>query len=193
MSTITASEPLIAADDLAPPPTLLQLFIGFGTIGLYGFGGVLPWARWMLVEKQRWLAPAEFIDLLSLCQFLPGANIVNLSTCVGVRFHGFRGALVCFIGLMAAPVAIVLLLVMLYDAYGHLPAIESAFKGVSSAAAGLILGMAIKIGWPYRKNLRVMVFAATAIVAVVFFKIPLIWVLAALLPTSMLAAWVSRS
>jgi chromate transporter len=193
MSTITASSPLAATEDLAPPPTLMQLFIGFGTIGLYGFGGVLPWARWMLVEKQRWLSSAEFVDLLSLCQFLPGANIVNLSTCVGVRFHGFRGALVCFVGLMAAPVVIVLFLVMLYDAYGHLPAIESAFRGVSSAAAGLIVGMGIKIGWPYRRNPRVMAFAATAFIVVVFLKVPLVWVLATLLPASMLAAWMTRS
>jgi chromate transporter len=143
----------------------------------------------MLVEKRGWVSPAEFIDLLSLCQFLPGANIVNLSTCVGVRYHGFKGAVVCFLGLMLMPMIIALGLVMLYDAYGHLPAIESAFRGVSSAAAGLIVGMAVKIGWPYRRNPRVMAFAVTAVVAVVILKIPLVWVLAALIPTSILVAW----
>lgn len=190
MSTITASD-APSESLLAPPPTLLELFIGFGTIGLYGFGGVLPWARWMMVDKRRWITSAEFVDLLSLCQFLPGANIVNVSTCVGVRFHGFKGAAVCFVGLMAAPVVIVLLLVMLYDAYGHLPAIESAFRGVSSAAAGLIVGMAIKIGIPYHTNIRVMGFAALAFIAVVFFKVPLIWVLAIVLPASIFVAWVT--
>lgn len=192
MTTITASEPL-TGDDTAPPPTVLELLISFGTIGLYGFGGVMPWARWMLVEKKRWITPQEFVDMLSLCQFLPGANIVNLATCVGSHFHGFRGALASFLGLMVAPICIVLGLVILYDAYGHLPAIESGFRGVSSAAAGLILGMGIKIGLPYRKNIRVMAFAATAIVAVVIFKVPLIWVLAFLLPASMLAAWRMRA
>jgi chromate transporter len=191
MTTITAADP--APDSvLAPPPTLLELFIGFGTIGLYGFGGVLPWARWMMVDKRRWLTSAEFVDLLSLCQFLPGANIVNVSTCVGVRFHGLKGAVVCFVGLMAAPIVIVLLLVMLYDAYGHLPAIESAFRGVSAAAAGLIVGMAIKIGLPYRTNIRVMGFAAAALIAVVFLKIPLIWVLATVMPASIITAWVTQ-
>src|SRR5262245_23274075 len=44
----------------ADPPTPLRvtardLFTGFLTIGLQGFGGVLPWARRMIVEERHWL------------------------------------------------------------------------------------------------------------------------------------------
>jgi len=75
----------------ADPPTIGALFAGFFSIGICGFGGVLPWARRMIVEQRRWLTAAEFTDLLALCQFLPGPNIINLSVALGSRFRGPRG------------------------------------------------------------------------------------------------------
>jgi len=44
---------------LAPPKvvTLTDLFTAFLKVGMSGFGGVLPFARRMLVEEQRWLTP----------------------------------------------------------------------------------------------------------------------------------------
>src|SRR3954449_7965477 len=40
-------------------PTLGALFAGFFSIGMSGFGGVLPWARRMLVEQRGWLTGPE--------------------------------------------------------------------------------------------------------------------------------------
>jgi chromate transporter len=60
-----------------PPPSLATRFTGFFTIGLCGISGVLPWARRMIVEQRRWMTAAEFTELLGLCQFLPGGNIIN--------------------------------------------------------------------------------------------------------------------
>jgi len=42
----------------------------------------------MLVEERRWLSDEEFSEALSLCQVLPGPNIVNMAVCVGTRFAG---------------------------------------------------------------------------------------------------------
>ncbi|OYV41949.1 MAG: chromate transporter, partial [Acidocella sp. 20-57-95] len=57
------------------PPILdnKTLFIGFFKIGIMGFGGVLAIARRVMVEQWHWLTAAEFNDLFSLCQFMPGA------------------------------------------------------------------------------------------------------------------------
>jgi chromate transporter len=72
-------------------PTTGALFRGFLALGLMGFGGVLPLARRMLVEERRWLSGAEFADLLGLCQFLPGGNVINLrspSACASAARRG---------------------------------------------------------------------------------------------------------
>src|SRR3978361_1902173 len=91
-----------------PAPTLFDLFAGFFLVGVFGFGGVLPWARRMIVEQRKWLTATEFTEMLGLCGFLPGGNIMNVTIALGSRFHGIPGALSCFLGLMTAPVAIVI-------------------------------------------------------------------------------------
>ena len=68
---------------LSRPPGLAELFMGFLLIGVCGFGGVLPWARRMIVEQRRWMTGAEFTDMLGLCQFLPGGNIMNVTIALG--------------------------------------------------------------------------------------------------------------
>jgi len=63
----------------APQVMTGALFLGFLKIGVSGFGGVMPFAHRMLVERERWLTEQQFTEALSLSQFLPGPNIVNIS------------------------------------------------------------------------------------------------------------------
>ncbi|HHK8153405.1 TPA: chromate transporter, partial [Serratia marcescens] len=86
MSDINTLKPHPAA-----APGNAALFLGFLWLGLIGFGGVLPMARSMLVERRRWLNAEQFTELLGLCQFLPGGNVINLSVAVGMEFRGLRG------------------------------------------------------------------------------------------------------
>src|SRR4051794_27919677 len=88
-------------------PSCAELFTGFLGVGLQGFGGVMPFARRMLVEQQRWLGEREFIEVLSLSQFLPGPNIINVAVIVGRRFRGVAGAASAAFGLMLMPFLIV--------------------------------------------------------------------------------------
>src|SRR3954451_21033790 len=113
--------------DTRAPPSLAALFLGFFVVGLCGFGGVLPWARRLVVEQRRWMTAAEFTDMLGLCQFLPGGNIMNVTIALGARFHGVRGAAAAFLGLMTAPVAIVIGLGAIYNEYAELPAVRRGF------------------------------------------------------------------
>lgn len=154
-------------------PGPAALFRGFAYVGLCGFGGVLPWARRMLVETERWLTAEEFNILLGLCQFLPGPNVVNLAVAVGVRFCGWRGALAGALGLMIAPVLIVLLLGLLYVAYGELPAVQSMLHGVTLVGAGLIIATGIRMGMNLKQRAIYLPFVAAAFVALVILHWPL--------------------
>src|ERR1700710_1348495 len=91
---------------VAPSPGVGALFVGFLGIGVIGFGGVMPWARRMVVEQRRWLGAGEFTDLLALCQFLPGPNIVNMAVAIGARYRGAAGSVAAVAGLLAAPMVI---------------------------------------------------------------------------------------
>jgi chromate transporter len=125
--------------------TLPELFRGFSQIALSGFGGVLPWARRIIVEERAWISSEEFTSLLGLCQFLPGPNIVNLAICIGARFHGIRGAVVAFVGLMIPPFIIIIALGVLYERYGDIPMVNAMLRGISAVASGLILSTGLKM------------------------------------------------
>lgn len=80
-----------ASEAALPVPGPRALFLAFLAVGLSGFGGVLPFARRELVEKQAWLTAEGFNETLALCQSLPGPNIINMSIAVGSRFAGAGG------------------------------------------------------------------------------------------------------
>jgi chromate transporter len=169
-------------------PGVTELFVRFTQVGASGFGGVMPWARRMLVEERHWLTDEEFSEMLSLCQVLPGPNIVNMAVCVGTRFRGARGALAAFFGLLSAPFAIILVLGALFTQYGELPAISAAFRGISAAAAGLIVAMGLKMAASRRLRSPMAAFALAAFVGVALARFPLGAFLLIAAPASVAAA-----
>jgi chromate transporter len=170
-------------------PTIGSLFNGFLLLGLTGFGGVLPLARHMIVEKRRWLTGAEFSEILSLCQFLPGGNIMNLTIALGARFHGAAGAITAFAGLMAAPFATVILLGLVYDRYGDLPAVQHTFHGLAAAASALVLANALRIAAPLRTRPAGIAVAVATFIAIAVLRLPLPPVLPAMAAVSTLLIW----
>ena len=173
-------------------PTLRSLFGGFFIVGIQGFGGVLPWARRMLVEDRHWLDDRGFTELLGLGQILPGPNIVNVSVVVGARFHGAIGALVAVAGLMAAPLGIVLALAILYDHYGQLPALQHALAGISAVAAGLVLAIGIKLAQQLERSYWCYAVGLVTFLAVAWWRIPLLAILLVLAPIGIALAYRSR-
>jgi chromate transporter len=171
------------------PPSLTSLFVNFLIVGLVGFGGVMPWARRMIVEQRRWLTATEFTDMLGLCQFLPGGNIMNLTIAFGARFHGIPGSLVCFVGLMAAPVTGVILLGAIYDRFSELPWVRHGFAGLAAGAAALVLANALKIASPLRTRPLGIGVAVVSFAAIALLRLPLLVALPVLVVLSTLVQW----
>lgn len=170
------------------PPSLRALFTGFLSVGISGFGGVLPWARRMVVDQRQWMTGPEFTDLLGLCQFLPGPNIINVCIALGARFHGPVGSLTAFTGLMAAPMTVVLSLGVIYSRYGDLPVVQRTFAALAAAASALLIATALKIAAPLRtRPIGIAVMLAT-IAAIAHFRWPLPLVLLVAAPVSILLA-----
>lgn len=173
-------------------PSLGALFRGFLSLGLTGFGGVLPLAHRMVVEERRWLTSAEFTDLLSLCQFLPGGNIINLSVAIGRRFHGLSGAVVTLAGLLAAPSVIVVLLGTVYDRFADDPLVRHAFAGLAAAAAGLLIGLSAKLLLPLWREPISAGLAVACFLAIAVLRLPLLPSMIVLAPLSIFARHWSR-
>src|SRR5690349_1134588 len=127
------------------PASLRELFLVFTQLALQGFGGVLAVSEHVLVERKRWLTPAEYLDVFALCQVLPGPNVCNLALIVGDRFFGWRGGAVALAGLVAVPLAIVLALAVVYARFAHLPPIAGGLRAMGAVTAGLIIGTGLKL------------------------------------------------
>lgn len=179
----------------APPQPLrlsaFALFTAFFRAGLMGFGGVLPMIRRVIIEERRWLSSAEFNELISLCQFLPGANVANLAVIFGARVCGPLGSGAALLGLLGAPVIIVLAMAGLYARYGALAPVRHLVTGLSAGAAGLILATAIKIAQPLRRSYWALTVAAWSFAALGLLRLPFLPSLCVLLPISLFIA--SRS
>lgn len=170
-----------------------ELFLGFAGIAVSGFGGVMPFARRMMVERRRWLTAAEFTDLVSLGQILPGPNIVNVSICVGWRFAGWPGIAAALAGLVFVPFWIVVGFGVLHAAYGEIPRVQGAFAGIAAAGAGLVIATGLKMARPMIGDVRALLFIALGFVAIAIMRWPLVPVVLALASLSILAAAWTRS
>jgi chromate transporter len=176
------------APEHAPAPTTREIFMGFLGLGLISFGGALPLARRTIVEQRRWLTGAEFTDLLGLCQFLPGGNVINFSVALGMRFRGLRGALAGILGLIAGPSLVVIGLGVLYERTQNDPHIQHLFAGLAAAAAGLLVAMAFKVLLPLRHDPRAATIVALGFVSIALLRFPLLPTMLVLTPLSIYIA-----
>jgi chromate transporter len=174
----------------ASPAALFRVFSG---MALQGFGGVLPVAQRVLVDQQRWMTPAQFLETLSVSQVLPGPNVVNLSLIVGDRFFGWRGAAAALAGMLAAPLLIVLTLAALHARFAEWPAVAGALRGMGAVSAGLVLASGLKLMPPLRRSPMglgtALVGVAATTLVVGLWRVPLVWAVLGLGGVGMAWAW----
>lgn len=183
--TIMSATPLLAEPELAPPPTARTLFFEFARMGLSGFGGVLPFVRRSVVERNRWLNDRDFVEILSLGQVLPGPNVINLALMLGLRFAGLRGALAAFSGLVFVPMVVVLCAMGLYLRYQDVPQVRQMLAGMTAVAAGLVLSTGVKLAQSQPRSVRALMVGAAAFLAIGWLRWPLLPVMAVLVPVAL--------
>ena len=92
--------------------TVMEPFLLFLRLGLTSFGGPiahLGYFRQEFVERRKWLTEAAFVDLVALCQFLPGPTSSQVAYSIGMTRGGIPGAIAAW-GAFTLPSAIIMLL-----------------------------------------------------------------------------------
>ena len=177
-------------------PSLASLFISFARIAMMSVGGGLAaWTRREVVQKRGWLDDKQFLSGYALSQLVPGATNVNLAVFIGTQLRGAAGAVACFCGLTALPVAIVLLLGTLYlHSQGNIGGawVSTALGGMGAAAIGLNLGTGVRLGRSNITGLIPIVITAVVALSIGVLGFSLVHVLLVMMPVSLLAAWLTR-
>ncbi|MDA0237011.1 MAG: chromate transporter [Proteobacteria bacterium] len=161
------------------PRTLFELFYIFSLITLQGFGGVVSIMQRHLVEQRRWFSQAEFLEMFSLSQVLPGPNVCNLALMIGDRFFGRKGALVALSGMIVLPMFVILTLAGSYDQISAGSHVAGAIKGMSVVVVGMTLGTALRLLSGIQTNV-VGRLIPTLVVLLVFYlvgylRVPIFW------------------
>ncbi len=176
--------PSAATQGLHKPSSPRDLFVSFSLLALQGFGGVLAIVQRELVERKQWLTREEFLEDWAVAQILPGPNVVNLALMIGSRHFGMRGAMAALLGLFAAPLCLLLLVVLAYHGVADRPMAQGALRGMGAVAAGLIAATGIKLVAALHNNpmghLACGLFAGLTFLAVGLLRLPLLWVLLSL-------------
>lgn len=135
---------------------LVEVFTSFFKIGLFTFGGgyaMIPIIERDIVDKKRWMAREEFIEMLALVQSVPGPISINTSIYVGYKVIGWAGAIAAILGIIIPSFVIILLIAIVFTDISSNPVIERVFKGIRPAVVALIaapivrMAKAIGITW----------------------------------------------
>lgn len=80
---------------------MIDVFLVFLRLGLTSFGGPIAHLAFFhdeFVVKRKWLHSEDYVDLVALCQFLPGPASSQVGMGIGMRRAGLWGAVLAWIG-----------------------------------------------------------------------------------------------
>ena len=179
-------------EQAVPLAALFTAFLAVSLCGIGGGGGIV-WARRVAVEKRRWLTDSEFADIVSLCQFMPGPNIVGIAVCVGTKMRGTIGTIAAVSGFLVIPWVIGLSVGLLFLEYAHLTVLRNILGGIAATAAGLLIATGIRLLLPHRRRPAALMFAVLALGLSTCAKLPLLAVLFGLVPLSIAVAGIEKA
>ncbi|MEE3362195.1 MAG: chromate transporter [Anaerovoracaceae bacterium] len=153
---------------------LLKLFVIFFRIGLFTIGGgmaMIPVVEDIAVNKYKWYTEEEVIDVIAVCQALPGVIAINMATYIGSERRGIAGALAATIGVIMPSYIIISAIVILLGQIPDNRYVEGMFTGMKACAAGLIAVAAWNIARKTVKDAFTAIIAAVVFIAIAFFDV----------------------
>ena len=93
----------------------------------------------------------EFAEPLTLCQLMPGPNIVGITVCVGAKLRGAIGAIGAIsavAGFILVPWTVGLTIGGIVLRYAEIAVLQNSLSGLSASAAGLLIGTGLRLLMP---------------------------------------------
>ena len=143
---------------------LAVLFLRLGTLAMGGPAAHIAMMEDEVVRRRRWMTHERFLDMLGVCNLIPGPNSTEMAIHIGQLRAGFAGLVVagaCFI-LPAA--AIVMAIAWMYVRYGTMPQAVGLLYGIKPVIIAVVLQALWGLG---RTAIKSRLLAAIAIVSFV--------------------------
>ncbi|MDR0541728.1 MAG: chromate transporter [Dysgonamonadaceae bacterium] len=118
-----------------------QLFWTFSKIGAFTIGGgyaMLPLIQREVVERKKWIAETDFIDMIAVSQSLPGILAVNIAIFAGYRMKGTGGSIAATMGAILPSFLLILFIAMFFRNFQDNLYVIKMFKAIRPAVVALI-------------------------------------------------------
>lgn len=118
-----------------------SLFFTFMKIGGFTLGGgmaMLPVMEKEVVDKNHWIGKADFLDIVAVSQATPGIFAVDMSSHIGYKINGTRGAIAAAVGTVLPSLVIILSIAFFFTTIKDNYWVEAAFRGLRPAVVALI-------------------------------------------------------
>jgi chromate transporter len=149
-----------------------RFWVKLGFISFGGPTGQIAIMHTELVERRRWISESRFLNALNYCMLLPGPEAQQLAIYTGWLLHRAIGGIVAGAFFVIPSIFILWTLSYIYVGFGKVSWISSIFYGLKGAVTAIVAVAVLRIGKRVLKNEVMWLIAATAFVAVFFFKAP---------------------
>jgi chromate transporter len=184
-----------AMDRAAPVPRVsLPAIVGaFAKIGLMSFGGALSgWMHRELVARRQWMDEEDFLSGLALGQIMPGANVANLSLYIGQRLRGGAGAVAALLGMLLPPMALVLMLAIVYERFAGILWVHRFIEDMAAAAIGLTIVVGVRACRRVERRAGPLAILLAIVLTVGVLGLPMVTIVLCAAPLSIALAWPRR-
>lgn len=124
---------------------LVWVFFQIGLLSVGGGYAAIPLIKALVVDGHAWLTAEEFANLMTIAEMTPGPIAVNAATFVGMRLHGFPGALAATMGCILPSLLLVSLLSVLYARFRSGRAMQTVLGSLRPVVVALIASAALSI------------------------------------------------
>ena len=153
---------------------LVELFIVFFKLGAVTIGGgiaMLPLLQNTLINEKKWFTKEEFMDIVAVCQSLPGVVAINMATYVGYKKKGLIGSVVSTFGVTIPSFTMILIIARFITSLGDNGVLMGAMAGLRAAALGMVVVALIQLMPAAIKNKWAMLAAVVAFVLIAVLKV----------------------
>ncbi len=125
---------------------LLNLIIGLLKVGTIGYGGgaaAMPLIKKEFVEKHQLITDDEFIEILGICNVLPGPLITKFCTVLGYKVKGIIGAILAVIALILPSCVMLILILSFIKNAGTNERVENMINCIYPVVTVILVGLTI--------------------------------------------------
>lgn len=152
---------------------LPDLFLTFGKIGLFTFGGgyaMIPLIQREAAERKGWVSQEDILDVVAIAESTPGPIAINAATFIGHKVAGKPGAACATLGVVLPSFIIIVALSYVLEAFQQFKAVQYAFWGIRAGVLALILKALLTLYGQCRKNWFSCAIMAGSFIAVALLK-----------------------